>query len=144
MARVVDKKSPVRRYLVFTGFGFLLLFSSNQAILMSIAPYPPFGIATVTAMGISAYLVMIGLYTSTVSMSQDTELRRSIRRLAKSQTRLFDSMVLAESGKEIEKRVLELIKKQSLEMETRTGIETALDEKEAREYIKEVMKEIKK
>lgn len=44
---------------------------------------------------------------------------------------------------EIEKRVLELIKKQSLVMETRTGVETSLDEKEAREYI-EVIKEIKK
>jgi hypothetical protein len=144
MARVANKNSPIRRYLVFTGFGFFLLFSSNQAILMSIAPYPPFGIVTVTAMGISAYLIVIGLYTSTVSMSQDTELRRYIRRLATSQTRLFDSMVSAESGKEIEKRVLELIKKQSLEMETRTGVETSLDEKEAREYIDEVIREIKK
>lgn len=110
---------------------------------MSIAPYPPFGIVTVTPMGLSVYLVVIGLYTSTVSMSQDTELGKYIRRLARSQTRLFNSMVSAESGKEIEKRVLELIKKQSLEMETRTGIETSLDEKEAREYI-EVIKEIKK
>jgi len=76
-------------------------------------------------------------------MSQDTEFGKYIRRLARSQTRLFDSMVSAESGKEIKKRVLELIKKQSLEMETRTGIETSLDEKEAREYI-EVIKEIKK
>ncbi|HXW11563.1 MAG TPA: hypothetical protein VD694_02295 [Nitrososphaeraceae archaeon] len=79
---------------------------------MSVAPYPPFGIATITAMGLAAYLVVIGLYTSTVSMSQDTELRRYIRRLARSQTRLFDSIVSAESGREIEKRVLELIKKQ--------------------------------
>jgi hypothetical protein len=144
MARVADKDSPIRRYLVFTGFGFFLLFSSNQAILMSIAPYPPFGIATATVMGLSAYLVVIGLYTSTVTMSQDSELRRYIRRLARSQTRLFDSMVSAESGKEIEKRVLELIKKQSIEMETRTGIGTSLDEKQAREYIEEVIREIKK
>lgn len=45
---------------------------------------------------------------------------------------------------EIEKRVLELIKNQSLEMETRTGVETSLDEKEPREYIDEVIREIKK
>lgn len=144
MARSANKNSTVRGYLVFTGFGFFLLFSSNQAILMSIAPYPPFGIATITAMGLAAYLVVIGLYTSTVSMSQDSELRRYIRRLARSQTRLFDSMVSAESGKEIEKRVLELIKKQSIEMETRTGVGTSLDEKQAREYIEEVIREIKK
>jgi hypothetical protein len=111
---------------------------------MSVAPYPPFGIATVTAMGLAAYLVVVGLYTSTISLSQDTELRRNIRRLARSQTRLFDSMVTAESGKEIEKRVLELIKKQSIEMETRTGVGTSLDEQEAKRYIEEVIREIKK
>jgi hypothetical protein len=144
MARVANKNSPIRRYLVFTGFGFFLLFSANQAILMSVAPYPPFGIATVTAMGLAAYLVVIGLYTSTVSMSQDTELRRNIRHLARSQTRLFDSMVSAESGKEIEKRVLEIVKKQSVEMETRTGVGISLGEQEARKYIEEVIKEIKK
>jgi hypothetical protein len=111
---------------------------------MSVAPYPPFGIATVTAMGLAAYLVVVGLYTSTISLSQDTELRRNIRRLARSQTRLFDSMVTAESGEEIEKRVLELIKKQSIEMETRTGVGTSLDEQEAKRYIEEVIREIKK
>jgi hypothetical protein len=144
MARVANKNSPIRRYLIFTGFGFFLLFSANQAILMSVAPYPPFGIATVTAMGLAAYLVVVGLYTSTVSLSQDIELRRNIRHLARSQTRLFDSMVTAEFEKEIESRVLELIKKQSIEMETRTGVGTSLDEQEAKRYIEEVITEIKK
>ena len=144
MARVVNKNSPIRRYLIFAGFGFFLLFSSNQAILMSIAPYPPFGIVTVTVMGLAAYLVVIGLYTSTISMSQNTELRRSIRHLARSQTRLFDTMVTAESAKEIEKRVLELIKKQSVEMETRTGVGSSLDDQEAKRYIEEIIREIKK
>lgn len=53
-------------------------------------------------------------------------------------------MVTAESEKEIEKRVLELVKKQSIEMETRTGVGTSLDEQEAKRYIEEVIREIKK
>ena len=97
MARVTDRNSSVRRYLVYAGFGFLLPFSSNKAILLSIAPYPPFGIVTVTVLGISAYLIIVGLYTSTTSLSQDTELRRSIRRIARSQSKLFDSLVARES-----------------------------------------------
>lgn len=55
-----------------------------------------------------------------------------------------DPILMLLSRIEIEKRVLELIKNQSLEMETRTGVETSLDEKEAREYIDEVIREIKK
>ena len=55
-----------------------------------------------------------------------------------------DPILMLLSRIEIEKRVLELIKNQSLEMETRTGVETSLDEKEARGYIDEVIREIKK
>ena len=143
-AMKVEKKSFVRGYLIFAGFGFFMLFTSNQAILMSVAPYPPFGLATVTAIGISAYLVVVGLYTSTVSLSQDTELRRSIRQLASSQSALFDSMVSGESSKEIEQRVMGIVKKHSHEMMDQSGIETSLDDAEVQRYLKEVIEEVKK
>jgi hypothetical protein len=39
---------------------------------------------------------------STISPSHDAELRRSIRYVSKSQSKLFDSMVMAEIEKEIE------------------------------------------
>jgi hypothetical protein len=143
-AMKVEKKSFVRGYLIFAGFGFFLLFTSNQAILMSVAPYPPFGLATVSAIGISAYLVVVGLYTSTVSLSQDTELRRSIRQLASSQSSLFDSMVSGESSKEIEQRVMEIVKKYSHEMEDQSGVETSLDDLEVQRYLKEVIEEVKR
>jgi hypothetical protein len=90
------------------------------------------------------YLVVSGLYTSTVSLSQNTEVRRSIRRLAGSQSALFDSMVSAESEKEIEKRVMEIVRKESVEMANRSGVEISLSDIEAKKYLEEVIKEIKK
>ena len=57
MSRVAIERSAVRNYLMISGFGFLLLFTSNQAILVSIAPYPPFGISTITVIGMSAYMI---------------------------------------------------------------------------------------
>jgi hypothetical protein len=144
MASVVEKNSPIRRYLVFTGFGLFLLFSANQAILMSIAPYPPYGIATITVMGLSAYMIVIGLYTSTISISQDSRLRSYIRRLASPQSTLFDSIVSAESSKEIEQKVMEVVKKHSFGMEDQSGIETSLDDVEVQRYLKEVIEEVKR
>jgi len=144
MAWVVKKDSAIRRYLIFTGFGFFMLFTSNQALLMSLAPYPPFGLVTITTIGVSAYLVLVGLYTSTIYISQDTELRRSIRYLATSQSSLFDSMALAQSANEIEKKVTEILKKQSLEMQNKSGVQTSLSEREAKEYLKEVIEELNK
>jgi hypothetical protein len=110
--------------LVISGFGFFLLFTSNQALLMSIVPYPPFGIATITVIGLSAYLVVIGIYMSAISLSQDAELRQSIRHVARSQSKLFDSMVTAE----IERRVIEVVNKQSVEMEEETGVPPSLND----------------
>jgi hypothetical protein len=144
MARLVEKNSSVRMYLVIAGFGFLLLFSSNQAMLLSIAPYPPFGLVTITVIGIASYLVVVGLYTSTVSLSQDTELLRSLKRIARSKSGLLDSIVSAESAREIENRVIEIIKKQSIELEERSGVAASLNDEEARKYLKEVIEEVKK
>ena len=65
------------------------------------------------------YLVTIGIYVSAISLSQDAELRRSIKRVARlqSKSKLFDSMVIAEIEKKIEKRVMQIIRTQSVEIE---------------------------
>jgi hypothetical protein len=144
MSRMGKSHTALNKYLIISGFGFFLLFTSNQAILMSIAPYPPFGIATITVMGLSAYLVVVGIYMSTISLSQDTQLRRSIRRVTITQSKLFDSMVTTEIEKEIERRVREVINIQSVEMEDETGVQPSLNEQEAHDYLKEVIREIKK
>ena len=143
MAQVGRNNRALKRYLTISGFGFFLLFTSNQALLMSINPYPPFGIATITVMGLSAYLVMIGIYLSTISLSQNAELRRSIRQVARSQSKLFDSMVTAEIEKEVERRVMEVVRVQSVQMENETGLSPPLTEDEAKEYLNDVIKELK-
>jgi hypothetical protein len=109
---------------------------------MALVPYPPFGIVTITVIGISAYLVVVGLYTSTVSISQDTELRRSIRTLA--QSKLLDTIISAESAKEIEGKVMEIVKKQSLELEDRSGVQASLSQEDAQKYLNEVLQELKR
>ena len=69
----------LRDYLMIAGYGFLLLFTSNQATVLINSPYPPFGMASISFVGLSSYLVLVGVYSSAVSVAQDAELRRSIR-----------------------------------------------------------------
>ena len=144
MAKVRRSNTALNMYLIITGFGFFLLFTSNQAILMSIVPYPPFGIATITVMGLSAYLIVIGIYMSTITLSQDAELRRSIKQIARSQSKLFDSMVTAEIEREIENRVMQVIRTQSVEMEKETGVQPSLNDQEIQDYLKQVISEVKR
>jgi hypothetical protein len=93
---------------------------------------------------VSAYLVVVGIYMSTVSLSQDAELRRSIRHIARTQSKLFDSMVTAEIEKEIERRVMEVIKNQSVKMENETGVQPSINDQEIHDYLKQVIREVKR
>jgi hypothetical protein len=134
LARTVGRSSPLRIYLIISGFGLLLLFATNQAILLSIAPYPPFGFASVTLVGLSAYLAVVGIYTSSISMSNDAKIRKSIRSLAKSESKLLDSITSAEMQKEVENRVIKVIKAQSTEIEDQTGSKPSLTDDEIKQY----------
>jgi hypothetical protein len=144
VARTVGRTNPLRIYFIISGLGLLLLFATNQAILLSIAPYPPFGFASITLTGLSAYLAVVGIYTSSVSMSNDAKIRESIRSLAKSESRLLDSIASAEMQKEVESRVIKVIKAQSSEIEDQTGSKPSLTDDEMKEYLDKVLKEIKR
>ena len=108
---------------------------------MSIAPYPPFGISTITVMGISAYMIVLGIYSSTISISNDSELRKSIRRFVRSQSHPLELIASAEAEKEIESRVIYILRKKSAELELTTGVSPSLSEDELKTYLKEVLKE---
>ncbi|MGA7007360.1 MAG: hypothetical protein WBY28_09825, partial [Nitrososphaeraceae archaeon] len=56
---------------------------SNQAVVLASAPYPPFGLATVSFVGLSTYLIFVGIYSSAISVAQDAELRKIVRTTVK-------------------------------------------------------------
>src|SRR5215208_1155549 len=75
--------------MIISAYGLVLLFASNQAIVLVTAPYPPFGLATISFMGLSAYLVVAGIYSSAVSVSLDVGLRKTIRKSVIEQSKLL-------------------------------------------------------
>ena len=95
-------------------------------------------------MGVSSYLVLLGVYTSSLSISRDLQLRKSIRRFAMTEAKLLSSIALAENEKEIEKKVKEIITVQSSQIERETGVPSWIDDTEMAEYVRVVQEEIKK
>jgi hypothetical protein len=88
----------------------MLLFSSNQVSGLTLVPYPPFGLVTVSFLGLASFLVFVGIYSSAISVAQDSTLRKSIRGFAIEETRLLDSIDTAQMEREIEKKVIGLTK----------------------------------
>jgi hypothetical protein len=86
--------------------------------------------------------MLIGMYSSAVSVAQDSRLRRPIRKSVQGQSSLLDKIGTAQMQQEIENMVLSTIKSQAENLRSETGIETSLDENEMREYMNEVIANI--
>jgi hypothetical protein len=137
-------RNIVRRYMMISAYGMMLLFSSSQDTGLVLTPYPPFGLVTVSFFGLSSFLVFIGIYSSAVSVSEDSELRKSIRRYAIQESRLLDSIGMAQMERQIEKNVLAFTKRNQYTMMEETGIQSSLSETDVKEYLEQVMKEVRK
>jgi hypothetical protein len=142
IARNIHKDNVVRSYLIISGYGFLLFFTSTQAILLTFTYYPPFGLVTISFVGLSSYLVLAGIYSSALAISQDANLRRQIRLLAIRESKLLDSIGSAQMEMEITKRVLHIVRKNKTDM-LESGIPSALDEENMHSYLNDVLEEIK-
>ena len=142
IARNIHKDNVVRSYLIISAYGFLLLFTSNQAIVLTFTQYPPFGLVTISFVGLSSYLVLLGIYFSAISISHDANLRREIRHLALRESKLLDSIGSAQIEDEIRRRVLHMARMNKSEM-VESGVPSALDEEDVHQYLEDVLKEIK-
>jgi hypothetical protein len=142
VSRKVRFEKTLAGFMIISGYGFLLLFSTNQASSLVLTPYPPFGVATVTILIVSSYLVMVGIYTSATLTSINSNVRSSVYRIAK-ESKLLDFIGKAEMEKEITKIVIKVSKQTEKEEDiARTSFN--LDEQGLRDYIVEVADELRK
>jgi hypothetical protein len=142
IARTLQKGSALREYMIIAAYGLLLFYVAGSAAV-SQAAYPPFGLASVAFTGLSCYLIYTGLYSSAISVSQDVGLRQSIRKSAIKEVKFLESIGTAQMEQELQKRVLTIAKKNSDIMTEETGVQPSLSEDDMKQYLEEVLKEIK-
>lgn len=136
------QNQEVKGYLNISGIGFLLLLASYEGQVLISAPFPPLGLLSGSYFGLSSYLIFIGLYSSAVSVSQDSRLRASIRTSVESEVKFIGSIGEAEMDQRILERVLTASKRFSKIMPEETGVSSSLSDEEIKEYIEEVLAEI--
>jgi nitrogen-specific signal transduction histidine kinase len=142
VAKSIRPQSAAREYMIMAAFGFALLFISSLSLLTP-TPYPPFGLVGVSTMGLSAYLIFIGIYSSGISISEDLSLRRSIRKSATEEAQLLVSIGSAQMRQKLEKKVLQDASQEVEGMMKSTGIQPSLTENDMRAYLNAVIKEIR-
>lgn len=143
IANRIDNQN-IKWYMTIAACGFILLYTSSQITLVS-ASYPPFGIVTLLFSGLSAYLLLIGLYSTAVSLSQHAQLRKSIRKSIDEQDfKLLDHLGMSEVQRDIDKRITPLIKRYSEQMKAETAVDLSVSEEEVKQYMYEILKDLKK
>jgi hypothetical protein len=144
MTKSVDSRI-VKDYLIISAYGLILFFFSNQAIPIVASPtFPPFGFVTISFLGLASYLLLVGIYSSATSVSQDAKLRASIKKYAFNELKLLDSISSAELEDRLEKGVKNIIKMNRDSMVEETGVQSSLSEDNVKQYLDEVLKESKK
>ena len=143
VARTLRKGSDLRNHMIIAAYGFLLFYISGSA-MASQAAYPPYGIVSISFIGISCYLIYTGLYSSAVTVSQDTTLRLSIRKSLDEQAKFLHSVGSAHMEQELQSTVMKIAKKHSDVLTKKTGVESSMTESDIKEYMTMVLNEIHK
>jgi hypothetical protein len=141
IARTLRTNSVVRTQLIITAYGFLIFYIAGSATA-SQAAYPPYGLISVSLIGMSCYLIYSGLYASAQIVSQDLSLLRNIKKSVTEQANFLGSIGTAHRNKELESKVLTIAKDLENEIEEASGVKTTLTETEIVDYIQYVMNEI--
>ena len=143
VARTLRKGSDLRNHMIIAAYGFLLFYISGSA-MASQAAYPPYGIVSISFIGISCYLIYTGLYSSAVTVSQDTTLRLSIKKSLDEQAKFLHSVGSAHMEQELQSTVMKIAKKHSDVLTEKTGVESSMTESDIKEYMTMVLNEIHK
>ena len=139
---ISDKK--ISNYMQLSAIGIILLSISNQDAGLYLLPYPPFGLPTISFAGISSYLLFVGIYYTSISVSMNTELRKTIEKSVEEQFKFVSKIGRSQMEKEIENRVKATTKRLAKILEENSGIEAPVENKDLEEYVRLVVKEKEK
>jgi hypothetical protein len=142
ISRNVDNNS-VKVYTMTAAFGTMLLFTANQVSGSGSIPYPPFGLLTICFLGLASYLILVGIYFSAISVSNDSKIRRLVvTRVANESAAMLHDIGTAQMQDQLQKRVMVLTQQFADRITHETGIESSLGEGDMKEYVKQVLKEV--
>jgi hypothetical protein len=114
----------LRDYMMISAYGMMLLFASNQTTGLILVHYPPFELVTISFLGMASYLILIDIYSSAISLTQDMNLHQSLRKAVEKESELLQKIGTSKMELEIQNRVMKITK--DLSSETRDMTELIL------------------
>lgn len=142
IAKDLSRNLVMSTYLKICGYGFIMFFTSATATVIH-TPYPPYGIISISLVGFSSYYILYGIYSSSVSLSEDVTLRNLIRDSATFQLKFLTSMSRGYLQDRVMNQVYDTTQKFEENIEEQTGISASLSKDEIKLYIRQVIDELR-
>jgi hypothetical protein len=144
ISRTMKPNKAVMNYLLLCSYGLVLLSIATVG-QVSVAAFPPFGIAAFSMLPLSSYMIILGLYSAATSISQDIRLREYIKDLCKADSGFLSTIGEAQLEKKVQAKASDLenvVKEQRVELEKKSGIESSIQEQDIKQYLLEVLQEV--
>ncbi|MGA7368748.1 MAG: hypothetical protein WBX01_06425 [Nitrososphaeraceae archaeon] len=137
------RETRLQKSLLMSSIGMVILFGSIALTPLQYHVYPPYGLITEAFIPIGAYLLFVGIFSSTIYISQDSALRREFYRSAASQLDLLKTIGVSQMEKEFEKKVEDIQAhfRQSGISEN-VYMQEEMDEHAVKETLREVLNEL--
>lgn len=146
ISRTMKPNKAVMNYLLLCSYGLVLLSIATVG-QVSVAAYPPFGIAAFSMLPLSSYMIILGFYSAATSIAQDVRLRQYIREMCKADSGFLSTIGEAQLEKKVQAKASDLenvVKEERLELEKKSGIESSIHEQDIKQYLMEVLQEVDK
>jgi hypothetical protein len=140
---IPSNKSFLKEYLILAAWGLILFNVTTSGNVLN-AAYPPFGFSDVMLEVTASSLILVGLYSSAISISADTKLRQLIRKSVLEEVSLLDNIGAAQSKIETEKRIVNTVKEHADIMNEQTGVQPSISEEDIKHYLDEVLHELQR
>lgn len=129
----------VKNYLVLSGIGMMFIFAANEIHALVITFFPPFGLITVSFMGLGSYLLYIGIFDLASLIARSSEIRNELNRKVEELSHV-KNIARSEIERIVEGQVRsasKYVRKEESEIR-----DYVFDHDELKELIQEVMKEV--
>ena len=134
------RRKLLKKYLIISSIGIIALFSSMQPGMPFYAAYPPFGLVTLLFLGLSTYMLLVGMLGMAANVSRDSKLRQEIYKGLEVDSDMLKKIGMAETQREIVRRVLPLADKIRMSEEMRERTDPS--QEDVKTMIEEVLYEI--
>ena len=134
------KRKNLKLLLSISGIGLTVFFASTVTHGLKYIVAPPFGIVTVSFMGLGSFMLLIGITTSTRELAKDFRIRSEIQKSIGEQFSFLKTLSSTEREQSLQKTVKRIVSKTALSTDSES--EEIAQEEDYKTMVKEVLDEL--